>query len=311
MQTASSLQIPFVGPTCPRSTQSFYKKIQEKVNNFSHKEMDLCGSEICSHLSTRRPVGRRCFMPGYTPQKGVIPVQEEIENRSITLAINTAKLTARVLKEAMEKYLASKSRKAARKSSAVPSGSAANRASGNSSDKIRAFPASRSRTRISSPSSARRVNTASISRSKRTAASRRRSTSSFSRPATTTRSRRRVHGVHRQNAPAHGKAVAACTAQKAYRPPPAAPRPREGPRPHAVKTAARRLPFLFIPVHRRASGAFGPGRARRVVAQFQQGVTASGGTLPSSRTDTHLSLCMWYAGESPPARGPSRHAWVA
>ena len=54
-------------------------------------------------------------MPGYTPQKGVIPVQEEIENRSITLAINTAKLTARVLKEAMEKYLASQKQKSREK----------------------------------------------------------------------------------------------------------------------------------------------------------------------------------------------------
>ena len=42
-------------------------------------------------------------------------MQEEIENRSITLAINTAKLTARVLKEAMEKYLASQKQKSREK----------------------------------------------------------------------------------------------------------------------------------------------------------------------------------------------------
>lgn len=42
-------------------------------------------------------------------------MQEEVENRSITLAINTAKLTARVLKEAMEKYLASQKQKSREK----------------------------------------------------------------------------------------------------------------------------------------------------------------------------------------------------
>ena len=33
-------------------------------------------------------------------------MQEEVESKSITLAISTTKLTARVLKEAMSKYLA-------------------------------------------------------------------------------------------------------------------------------------------------------------------------------------------------------------
>lgn len=42
-------------------------------------------------------------------------MQEGVENRSITLAINTAKLTSRVLKEAMEKYLASQKQKSREK----------------------------------------------------------------------------------------------------------------------------------------------------------------------------------------------------
>jgi len=48
-------------------------------------------------------------------RKESTPMQEEVENRSITLAINTAKLTARVLKEAMEKYLASQKQKSREK----------------------------------------------------------------------------------------------------------------------------------------------------------------------------------------------------
>ena len=47
-------------------------------------------------------------------------MQEEVENRSITLAINTAKLTARVLKEAMEKYLASQKQKSREKKLSAP-----------------------------------------------------------------------------------------------------------------------------------------------------------------------------------------------
>lgn len=34
------------------------------------------------------------------------PTQEEVENRTVTLAVNTTKLTARVLKNAISKYLA-------------------------------------------------------------------------------------------------------------------------------------------------------------------------------------------------------------
>lgn len=44
-------------------------------------------------------------------------MQEEVENRSITLIINAAKLTARLLKEAIRKYLADQK---ARKSRASP-----------------------------------------------------------------------------------------------------------------------------------------------------------------------------------------------
>ena len=41
-------------------------------------------------------------------------MQEEVESKSITLAISTTKLTARVLKEAMSKYLAYRKEKSGR-----------------------------------------------------------------------------------------------------------------------------------------------------------------------------------------------------
>ena len=47
-------------------------------------------------------------------------MQEEIESKTVTLAISTTKLTARVLKEAMSKYLAYKKQKRHDKKLAVP-----------------------------------------------------------------------------------------------------------------------------------------------------------------------------------------------
>ncbi|NCD10148.1 MAG: PcfB family protein [Negativicutes bacterium] len=47
-------------------------------------------------------------------------MQEEVENRSVTLAISTAKLTGRVLKSAMYKYLSAQ--KKSRDSPAIPHG---------------------------------------------------------------------------------------------------------------------------------------------------------------------------------------------
>ena len=47
-------------------------------------------------------------------------MQEEIESKTVTLAIMTTKLTARVLKEAMSKYLAYKKQKRHDKKLAVP-----------------------------------------------------------------------------------------------------------------------------------------------------------------------------------------------
>jgi len=45
-------------------------------------------------------------MPFYISQKEVFSLQEEVESRTVTLAINTSKMTARVLKDAITKYLA-------------------------------------------------------------------------------------------------------------------------------------------------------------------------------------------------------------
>lgn len=47
-------------------------------------------------------------------------MQEEVENRSVTLAISTAKLTGRVLKSAMHKFLSAQ--KKSRDSPAIPHG---------------------------------------------------------------------------------------------------------------------------------------------------------------------------------------------
>ena len=44
-------------------------------------------------------------------------MQEEIENRTVTLSINATKMTARVLKDALRKYLAYKNAKSKSKAS--------------------------------------------------------------------------------------------------------------------------------------------------------------------------------------------------
>lgn len=49
-------------------------------------------------------------------------MQEEIDNRAVTLAISTTKLTGRVLKAAMSKYLAYRKTKKAEKSNTKPVG---------------------------------------------------------------------------------------------------------------------------------------------------------------------------------------------
>ncbi len=49
-------------------------------------------------------------------------MQEEVENRAVTLAISTTKLTARVLKSAISKYLSYRKEKNHEKSNAKPSG---------------------------------------------------------------------------------------------------------------------------------------------------------------------------------------------
>ena len=47
-------------------------------------------------------------------------MQEEIENRTVTLIISAVKLTARELKAGMDKYLSEKKSKAMEKARAVP-----------------------------------------------------------------------------------------------------------------------------------------------------------------------------------------------
>ena len=49
-------------------------------------------------------------------------MQEEIDNRAVTLAISTTKLTGRVLKAAMSKYLAYRKSKKAEKVNTTPTG---------------------------------------------------------------------------------------------------------------------------------------------------------------------------------------------
>lgn len=44
--------------------------------------------------------------PFYMPRKEAFTMQEEVENRTVTLSINATKMTGRVLKETLRKYLA-------------------------------------------------------------------------------------------------------------------------------------------------------------------------------------------------------------
>ncbi len=65
-------------------------------------------------------------------------MQEEVESKSITLAISTTKLTARVLKEAMSKYLAYRKEKKREKRVSGPVKPMASKRSNSLSGRIRA-----------------------------------------------------------------------------------------------------------------------------------------------------------------------------
>lgn len=66
------------------------------------------------------PVTERCYHHSQCERKEGKLMQEEIENRTVTLIISAVKLTARELKAGMDKYLSEKKSKAMEKARAAP-----------------------------------------------------------------------------------------------------------------------------------------------------------------------------------------------